>query len=94
MPRFLLCLLLMLSIAGCGYTTGSLLPKNYHKIAIQPFQNKVSYVNEDIQGVYSALGLARREVEPIRFLLLSIFLAVSSNFDPIASSPSLEILSC
>jgi hypothetical protein len=52
MGRFLLCILLVLGLAGCGYTTGSLLPKNYRKIAIQPFQNKVGYVDENIQGVY------------------------------------------
>ena len=55
MGRLLLCVLLVLSIAGCGYTTGSLLPKNYRKIAIQPFQNKVGYVDENIQGVYVPL---------------------------------------
>jgi hypothetical protein len=55
MGRSLLSILLVLSIAGCGYTTGSLLPKNYQKIAIQPFQNKVSFVDENIQGVYVPL---------------------------------------
>ncbi len=52
MARLFLCILLVLSIAGCGYTTGSLLPSNYRKIAILPFQNKVSYVNENVQGLY------------------------------------------
>ena len=42
MARVFLCILLVLTIAGCGYTTGSLLPKNYRKIAIQPFVNKVN----------------------------------------------------
>ena len=42
-------------MAGCGYTTGSLLPSNYRKIAIQPFENKVGYVDENIQGVYVPL---------------------------------------
>ena len=55
MMRFLLCLLLVLTIAGCGYTTGSLLPSNYRKIAVQPFENKVGYVDENIQGVYVPL---------------------------------------
>jgi hypothetical protein len=55
MGRFLLCMLLVLGLAGCGYTTGSLLSKNYRKIAIQPFQNKVGYVDENIQGVYVPL---------------------------------------
>ncbi len=52
MMRFLLCILLVLSIAGCGYTTGSLLPSKYRKIAVMPFGNKVGFVNENIQGVY------------------------------------------
>jgi len=40
MTRFFLSTLLLLSMAGCGYTTGSLLPTNYKKIAIEPFENK------------------------------------------------------
>ena len=52
MARVFLCILLVLSIAGCGYTTGSLLPSNYKKIAIQPFQNKVPYVGEDNSQIY------------------------------------------
>ncbi len=52
MPRSFLCILLMLSIAGCGYTTGSLLPGKYRKIAIQPFQNKTNYINENTSGLY------------------------------------------
>ncbi len=52
MASRLLSLLLVLSIAGCGYTTGSLLPPKYKKIAVQPFQNKVSFTDENIQGVY------------------------------------------
>src|SRR5271170_6296911 len=55
MFRFYLSILLVFAIAGCGYTTGSLLPSNYRKIAIQPFQNKVSYVDENVQGVYVPL---------------------------------------
>jgi len=52
MARVFLCMLLALSIAGCGYTTGSLLPTKYKKIAIQPFQNKVPYVGEDNSQIY------------------------------------------
>ncbi len=52
MARFLLSIMLVLSMAGCGYTTGSLLPSNYRKIAILPFENKVTYINENIQGLY------------------------------------------
>lgn len=53
MVRNFLCILLILSMAGCGYTTGSLLPSNYRKIAVLPFQNKVTnYLNENEQGLY------------------------------------------
>jgi len=55
MTRLILSLCLVLSLAGCGYTTGSLLPSNYKKIAIQPFQNKVSYVNENSLSSYVPL---------------------------------------
>src|ERR1035441_9998107 len=55
MVRIFLCILLVLDLAGCGYTTGSLLPAKYRKIAIQPFENKVGYVDENIQGVYVPL---------------------------------------
>ena len=47
MTRVFLSILLVLTIAGCGYTTGSLLPKNYRKIAIQPFQNKVNNLEQE-----------------------------------------------
>ena len=55
MARDFLCILLILTMAGCGYTTGSLLPGKYRKIAIQPFQNKVAFVDANIQGVYVPL---------------------------------------
>ena len=55
MARFFLSILLVLAIAGCGYTTGSLLPSKYRKIAIQPFENKVSYVDENNRGLYVPL---------------------------------------
>jgi hypothetical protein len=55
MMRFLLCILLVLTIAGCGYTTGSLLPKNYRKIAVQPFQNKINNTEENAENVYVPL---------------------------------------
>ena len=55
MARFLLCLLFISSIAGCGYTTGSLLPDKYRTIAIQPFENKVNNIDENISGLYVPL---------------------------------------
>jgi len=50
MARVLLSILLVLSIAGCGYTTGSLLPAKYRKIAIQPFVNKVNNLDQEGTG--------------------------------------------
>ena len=55
MARVFLSILLALSIAGCGYTTGSLLPSKYRKIAIQPFQNKIPYTDENRSGIYVPL---------------------------------------
>ena len=55
MTRILLCMVLVLGVTGCGYTTGSLLPKNYRTIAIQPFKNKVSYVSENARALYVPL---------------------------------------
>jgi len=55
MTRNFLSLLLVLTIAGCGYTTGSLLPSNYKKIAILPFENKVNNVQENSSVLYVPL---------------------------------------
>jgi hypothetical protein len=55
MTRLLWCMVLVLGVIGCGYTTGSLLPKNYRTIAIQPFKNKVSYVSESSRSLYVPL---------------------------------------
>jgi len=55
MTRIFLSIVLALSLAGCGYTTGSLLPPNYKKIAILPFENKVNYVNESSLNTYVPL---------------------------------------
>jgi hypothetical protein len=41
-----------LTIAGCGYTTGSLLPAKYRKIAVLPFQNKVNDIEENSNVLY------------------------------------------
>ncbi len=52
MARILLCMVLVLELAGCGYTTGSLLPSNYRRIAINPFKNQVEYINQDTRALY------------------------------------------
>jgi hypothetical protein len=56
MVRYFLCILMVLNLAGCGYTTGSLLPSNYRKIAIQAFENKINNnTDETVSGVYVPL---------------------------------------
>jgi len=52
MVRHFYWILFFLTMAGCGYTTGSLLPSNYKKIAVEPFENKVAFEDENIRGVY------------------------------------------
>ncbi|MFC1632084.1 LPS assembly lipoprotein LptE [Candidatus Omnitrophota bacterium] len=44
--KFVLALLLALSTAGCGYTTGSLLPEHLKTIRVQPFRNKIQLTAE------------------------------------------------
>jgi len=46
---------LVVSFTGCGYTTGSLLPSQYRTIYIEPFKNKVEFVNENVRGLYVPL---------------------------------------
>jgi hypothetical protein len=55
MLRHFLSILLVMSIAGCGYTTGSLLPSKYRLIAVAPFSNKVGFTDQNIQGIYVPL---------------------------------------
>ena len=55
MVRHFLCILLVASIAGCGYTTGTLLPPKYRKIAVAPFSNNVGFTDQNIQGIYVPL---------------------------------------
>ncbi len=56
MRRFFLSLIIFaLSLSGCGYTTGSLLPSNLHTIYVEPFRNKVNFVNENIRTLYVPL---------------------------------------
>ena len=53
MRKFLVGVVLLL--AGCGYTTGSVLPSNFHTLFVEPFQNKVQFVNEEVRGSYIPL---------------------------------------
>lgn len=55
MHRFLYLFIFMALFTGCGYTTGSLLPSNYRVISVEPFKNKVGYLNENVRGLYIPL---------------------------------------
>ena len=46
MKKFSLLLMSLLVIAGCGYTTGSLLPERIKTINIRPFRNKIELTDE------------------------------------------------
>ncbi len=54
--RFLLASILsVVTLSGCGYTTGSLLPSNYRTLHVEPFENKVEFVSENVRGLYVPL---------------------------------------
>jgi len=44
--KFIFVVLLSVVIAGCGYTTGSLLPSHIKTIYVQPFKNKIELTDE------------------------------------------------
>ena len=45
-------LVLVLLLAGCGYSTRSLLPSRFRTIYIEPFENKVDYMNTTERKLY------------------------------------------
>ncbi len=57
-------LLMALLVAGCGYSTRSLLPNNYRTVYVQPFDNKIDFVNADDRRLYVA-GLENRVREAV-----------------------------
>lgn len=48
-------LFLLLALGGCGYTTGSILPSNYKTLFVEPFSNKIGFVNENSRAQYIPL---------------------------------------
>ena len=44
--KFILLLLSVSTMAGCGYTTGSLLPTHLKTIYVEPFRNKIELTEE------------------------------------------------
>ena len=63
MKKFSL-LLITLLIAGCGYSTKSVLPENHRTIFVPPFENKIDFVNADDRKLYVA-GLESRTREAV-----------------------------
>ena len=62
---------LMLSLilfAGCGYSTGSLLPSKYRTINIEPFKNKVSFAQSHSSTYIPLLEVKARDAIANRFL--------------------------
>jgi outer membrane lipopolysaccharide assembly protein LptE/RlpB len=57
-------LLMALVVAGCGYSTKSLLSDNYRTVYVQPFDNKIDFVNADDRRLYVA-GLENRVREAV-----------------------------
>lgn len=52
---FLFLVLSVISLSGCGYTTGSLLPPQFHTLYVEPFANKVEFVSENVRTLYVPL---------------------------------------
>lgn len=48
-------LLIAVSVGGCGYTTGSLISKQYKTIYVEAFENKVLYGSEAHRALYMPL---------------------------------------
>jgi hypothetical protein len=59
---------LILLIAGCGYSTGSLLPSKYRTINIEPFKNKVSFAQSHSSTYIPLLEVKARDAIANRFL--------------------------
>ena len=55
-------------IAGCGYSTGSLLPSKYRTISIEPFKNKVSFAQSHSNTYIPLLEVKARDAMANRFL--------------------------
>ena len=43
---------MMVLLTGCGYTTRSLLPDNYRTVFVEPFENKIDYMNTEDRKLY------------------------------------------
>ena len=65
----IVCLVLSIGIiAGCGYSTGSLLPSKFRTIYIQPFKNKVSFAQSHSSSYIPLLEVKVKDAIANRFL--------------------------
>lgn len=55
-------------LAGCGYSTGSLLPSKYRTIFIEPFKNKVSFAQSHSNSYIPLLEVKAKDAMANRFL--------------------------
>ncbi len=55
MPKNIWLIGILLLSAGCGYTTGSLLPSNIRTIAVEPFKNNIGFISENSRALYIPL---------------------------------------
>jgi len=44
--------LTIVSLTGCGYTTGSVISSRFQTIYVEPFENKIDYMNQDERKIY------------------------------------------
>ncbi len=58
----------LLLAAGCGYSTGSLLPSKFRTISVEPFKNKVSYAQSRSSTYIPLLEVKARDAIASRFL--------------------------
>ncbi|MBI3602815.1 MAG: hypothetical protein HY209_08000 [Candidatus Omnitrophica bacterium] len=77
--KLFLILAVMGVISGCGYTTGSVLSSNYRTISVQPFGNKVEFVNENVRGLYVPLLETKVRTAIINRFLLDGHLRLSDS---------------
>ncbi|MBL8014145.1 MAG: hypothetical protein JNN05_09885 [Candidatus Omnitrophica bacterium] len=58
----------LILFAGCGYSTGSLLPSKYRTIYIEPFKNKVAYTQSRSISYVPLLEVKVKDAIASRFL--------------------------
>ena len=68
MKRLVVMTIAALVLAGCGYSTGSLLPTKYKTICVMPFKNNVNYSQSRDITYIPLLEVKAREAIVDRYL--------------------------